>query len=95
MSETAEQKARDLLDRMEVDSAQNFSAGDLVELANFIRDSDDMRRGVSILATFAHEVMMGAVKPSEMAEKAKLALMRSTYISLDRVVALSAPPSKP
>lgn len=31
---TPEQKARDLLERMEVPNAQEFSAGDLVELAN-------------------------------------------------------------
>jgi len=34
--ESAEQQARDLLDRMGVPDAQSFSAGDLVELANLI-----------------------------------------------------------
>jgi len=33
---TAEQQARDMLKRMGVDGAQNFSAGELVELANSI-----------------------------------------------------------
>lgn len=33
---TAEQQARDMLKRMGVDGAQNFSAGELVELANLI-----------------------------------------------------------
>ncbi len=33
---TAEQQARDLLDRMGVDDAQSYSAGELVELANLI-----------------------------------------------------------
>lgn len=33
---TAEQQARDMLERMGVDGAQNFSAGELVELANLI-----------------------------------------------------------
>lgn len=33
---TAEQKARDMLERMGVEGAQDFSAGDLVELANLI-----------------------------------------------------------
>lgn len=33
---TAEQKARDMLERMGVKDAQDFSAGDLVELANLI-----------------------------------------------------------
>jgi hypothetical protein len=35
-NESAEQQARDLLDRMGVPDAQSFSAGDLVELANLI-----------------------------------------------------------
>ena len=37
---TAEQKARDMLERMGVENAQEFSAGDLVELANLIAASD-------------------------------------------------------
>ena len=32
--ETPEQKARDLLDRMEVEGAQDYTSGELVELAN-------------------------------------------------------------
>jgi len=36
---TPEQKARDLLERMEVPNAQDYTAGELVELANlFIKD---------------------------------------------------------
>ena len=34
--QTAEQKARDMLERMGVKDAQSFSSGDLVELANLI-----------------------------------------------------------
>jgi hypothetical protein len=33
---SAEQQSRDLLERMEIANAQNFSAGELVELANLI-----------------------------------------------------------
>jgi hypothetical protein len=33
---SAEQQARDLLERMEIPNAQDFSAGELVELANLI-----------------------------------------------------------
>jgi hypothetical protein len=33
---TAEQEARDLLERMEIPNAQSFSSGELVELANLI-----------------------------------------------------------
>lgn len=36
---SAEQQARDMLERIGVEGAQNFSAGDLVELANLINDS--------------------------------------------------------
>lgn len=35
-TKTAEQKARDMLERMGVKDAQSFSSGDLVELANLI-----------------------------------------------------------
>ena len=37
---SAEQKARDMLERMGVDGAQNFSAGELVELASLIAAND-------------------------------------------------------
>jgi len=37
---TAEQKARDMLERIGVEGAQRFTAGDLVELANLIADRD-------------------------------------------------------
>jgi hypothetical protein len=37
-SKTYEQQARDLLERLGVDDAQSFTAGDLVELANLIRE---------------------------------------------------------
>jgi hypothetical protein len=42
----AEQQARNLLERMEVPGAQAFSAGEIVELANLIRDRDRYRRGL-------------------------------------------------
>lgn len=44
---TAEQQARDMLDRLEVEDAQSYSAGDLVELANLIADASWMRRQVA------------------------------------------------
>lgn len=37
---TAEQEARDMLERIGVENAQEFSAGDLVELANLIAHAD-------------------------------------------------------
>ncbi len=37
---TAEQQARDLLDRLGVEDAQSYSSGELVELANLIAERD-------------------------------------------------------
>lgn len=36
MTMTPEQKARDLLERMDIDGAQSMSAGDVVEIANLL-----------------------------------------------------------
>jgi len=41
---TPEQKARDMLERMGVEGAQSFSAGQLVELANLINDASALER---------------------------------------------------
>lgn len=41
---SAEQQARDLLERYGVEDAQSWSAGDLVELANLIADANAYRR---------------------------------------------------
>lgn len=41
---SAEQEARDLLERCGVEDAQSFTAGDVVELANLIVELDDYRR---------------------------------------------------
>ena len=38
MTASAEQRARDMLDRMGVPDAQSYTSGDLVELANLIAD---------------------------------------------------------
>ena len=45
---TAEQKARDMLQRMGVEGAQDFSAGDLAELANLI-DAAFSQQGIGEL----------------------------------------------
>lgn len=44
---SAEQQARDLLDRLEVDGAQNYSAGEIVELANLIAERNHLARVVA------------------------------------------------
>lgn len=41
---TPEQQARDILERMGMEGAQNFSAGELVELANIISDANQWRK---------------------------------------------------
>lgn len=41
---TAEQQARDMLERMGVDDAQSFTAGDLVELANMIAHAEELEK---------------------------------------------------
>lgn len=43
-SKSAEQQARDLLERYGMEDAQSWSAGDLVELANLIADANAYRR---------------------------------------------------
>lgn len=46
---TAEQKARDMLERMGVEDAQSFSAGDLVELANLIAERDALKASLQAM----------------------------------------------
>jgi ribosomal protein S5 len=43
---TIEQDARDLLERIGVEDAQTFTAGDLAELANIIADFRALRRAL-------------------------------------------------
>lgn len=38
---TAEQRARDLLERCGVEDAQSFTAGDVVELANLLAEAEE------------------------------------------------------
>jgi hypothetical protein len=45
-SKSAEQEARDMLERIGVENAQSFTAGDLVELANLIAEVERLRRAV-------------------------------------------------
>ena len=46
---TAEQQARDLLERMEVPNAQNYSSGELVELANLIVAAQPVQPALQML----------------------------------------------
>ena len=48
---TPEQKARDMLERIGVEGAQNFSSGDLVELANLIAERDHLANVVEFIGT--------------------------------------------
>jgi len=47
--ESAEQQARDLLERCGVEDAQSFSAGDVVELANLIAETNRYRRQLAAI----------------------------------------------
>lgn len=43
---TPEQQARDMLERMGVENAQSFTAGDVVELANMISELGQAKRKI-------------------------------------------------
>lgn len=47
--QSAEQQARDLLERCGVEDAQSFTAGDVVELANLIAKSEEYRRQLAAI----------------------------------------------
>lgn len=64
---TTEQQARDLLERCGVEDPQTFSAGDLIELANFIDHADTHRSQIERIRTLA----------------ATWAVDDDTYLSLD------------
>jgi hypothetical protein len=55
MSGTPEQKARDLLERMGIEDAQSFTAGDVVELANLIADTPSAPPGPSVAERIWYE----------------------------------------
>ena len=46
---SCEQQARDLLERLEHPRAQEFSAGDVVELANLIRENRALKLKIQVL----------------------------------------------
>ena len=50
---SAEQQARDMLERIGVENAQSFTAGDLVELANLISESKRLTAHASALEAWA------------------------------------------
>lgn len=62
---TAEQQARDMLERMGVDQAENFSAGDLVELANLIADRDHLMRVINFIGVSDTGGKLYPVGPSD------------------------------
>lgn len=45
---SAEQQARDMLERMGIENAQSFTAGQLVELANLIADRASIPKGATL-----------------------------------------------
>jgi hypothetical protein len=61
---SAEQQARDMLERLDVEDAQSYSSGDLVELANLIAEVDRLRelirRGLAYGDSFRTPYAAGA-----------------------------------
>jgi hypothetical protein len=49
MKDSAEQRARDMLERMGVPDAQSFTTGDVIELANLIAQRDGLVRACEML----------------------------------------------
>jgi hypothetical protein len=49
---TPEQEARNMLERMGVEDAQNMTAGDVVEIANIIRDRDKYKDNLFRIFTY-------------------------------------------
>lgn len=46
---TPEQEARDIMERMGIENAQQFTAGDVVELANLIADHRRLQRAIHLI----------------------------------------------
>src|SRR5262245_12476094 len=69
---TAEHRARELLDRMEVPKALDYSAGELVELANLIRVRDKL------------ELRLAAAELTIDDMRAKLARLRAERLAQSR-----------
>jgi hypothetical protein len=62
---TAEQKARDLLERMGDENAQGYSAGDIVELANLIAERDHLLKVLDFISTASTGGELFPVGPSD------------------------------
>jgi len=62
--------------------------------ADALLGSKTAARQLSVLASFAHEVVLGAYPEAELPAKAKLALERAGFPTLQSVLALSSPTSK-
>jgi len=44
---THEQQARDILERMGIEGAQNFSSGEIIEIANLLRKVETLEKGAA------------------------------------------------
>ena len=85
---TAEQKARNMLRRMGIDGAQNFTAGNVVELANFIsayRAVVTALDGLMFLEDWASPRSAGSIGEEcpEAFEKAHVALSAAKRLTLE------------
>jgi hypothetical protein len=86
MSDTAEQQAREILDRLSIDDALSMTAGDVVEIANLIRDRDRLARDVLVLTNALDSILSAALcyrleKSDSMVEDARAVIAKATGAS--------------
>lgn len=79
---SAEQRARDMLKNMGIDSAQTMTAGELVELANLIADSDFLKsrkNSVGRCGTCKHRKERGYCRSQKLADTHDLSPLSLGY----------------
>ena len=52
---TPEQEARNILERMGIENAQSFTAGDVVEIANLIAEIENLKVTLREIVTLAND----------------------------------------
>jgi hypothetical protein len=75
---SAEQRARDMLENMGIENAQTMTAGELVELANLIADSDFLKsrkNSVGRCGTCKHRNEQGCCRSQKLADNNELSTL--------------------
>ena len=83
-TQTPESQARDILDRLGVQNSQDYSAGDLVEIANLIAERDDLRDVAIIVENHIAAMDYELHEAQDLAEHNGAALARA-LIELQRL----------